>query len=73
MLRFRELRGETVASAIRARRFAEARRLLENPDFPVEEVVHASGFGSPGALRRVFLAETGLTPGSWRSRHATRP
>lgn len=71
MLRFRELRGETVASAIRARRFAEARRLLADPDFPVEEVIHASGFGSPGALRRVFIAETGMTPGAWRGQHAT--
>ena len=74
VLRFFELRNETVASAIRARRFAEARRLLADPELHVEDVVPVCGFRSPGALRRAFLKETGMTPGAWReSANAERP
>jgi len=67
-LRFRELRGEPVARAIRARRLAEARRLLAGTDLSAEGVATACGFGGVGALRRCVEAATGLAPGAWRER-----
>ena len=67
-LRFRELRGESVARAIRARRLAEARRLLAGTDLSSEGVAAVCGFGGVGALRRCVAAATGLSPGAWRER-----
>ena len=65
-LRFREVRGESIHSAIRARRVAEARRLLSDTDMLLDEIAAACGFDSANGLRRAYRAVAGEAPSERR-------
>lgn len=67
--------GQTVAGAIRDRRLARARALLETvaPGTPVGWVGSQVGFTSPEQFTRAFREAHGHPPGAWRaSQHAGR-
>jgi transcriptional regulator GlxA family with amidase domain len=65
----RRFRAETGTSPLRwlhAQRVAEARRLLEATDLPVEDVATRCGLGSATNLRRHFGRATRTTPTAYR-------
>jgi len=65
-LRFREVRGEGVAEAIRRRKLDEVRRLLRETDLPVWEIGINCGFPVQSYLNAIFRKAYGCTPGEWR-------
>jgi AraC family transcriptional regulator, transcriptional activator FtrA len=54
------------------RRVAEAQRLLEGTDLPVEAVAARAGFGSAVALRQHFARVIATTPTAYRRAFRTR-
>ena len=47
-------------------RIAEAKRLIrKNPDMQIQDIAEQCGFSSPTMFSRVFVRETGLTPGEY--------
>ena len=64
--RFRAETGTTPLRWLHAQRVAEARRLLEQTDLPVEEVASRCGFGSAVSLRDHFARATKTTPTAYR-------
>ena len=47
-------------------RIAEAKRLIrKNPDMQIQDIAEQCGFSSPTMFGRVFVRETGLTPGEY--------
>jgi AraC-like DNA-binding protein len=70
-----EATGQTVAGAIRDRRLARARALLETmtPGTPIGWVGAKVGFPSPEQFTRAFREAHGLPPGAWRARQAAAP
>ena len=62
-------RGETLSSIIRARRIAEAKRLLGNRQSSgrsVALIAYQVGFADPAYFSRVFREQTGMTPADYR-------
>ena len=62
-------RGETLSSVIRARRIAEAQKLLRSKRSrgrSVAVVGYQVGFADPAYFNRIFRKETGQTPASYR-------
>ena len=70
-LRFREVRGEGVAAAIRRRKLDEVRRLLRETDQPIGEICAICGFPVQTHLNALFRQAVGCTPGEWRRREAS--
>ena len=64
--RFRAETGTTPLQWLIGRRVAEAQRLLEATDLPVEDVAARCGFGSAVALRQHFGRVVGTSPSSYR-------
>lgn len=64
--RFLAETGVTPLQWLLHRRVAEAQRLLERTDIPVEDVATASGFGSAASLREHFRRQTETTPTAYR-------
>ncbi len=67
-------RGETLSSIIRARRIAEARKLLASRQASVRSVAtiaYQVGFADPAYFSRVFRQEVGMTPAEYRRTMAT--
>lgn len=65
----RRFSAETGTSPLRwlhAQRVAEARRLLEATDLPIEDVAGRCGLGSATNLRRHFARATQTTPSAYR-------
>jgi transcriptional regulator GlxA family with amidase domain len=74
----RRFRDETGTSPLRwlvSQRVAEARRLLEETDLPVEHVATRCGFGTAVSLREHFRRVTHTTPVAYRKafRGSTEP
>jgi AraC family transcriptional regulator len=65
---FREAFGETPHQFLRARRLAEARRLLAQSEMPVTEVCLAVGFESLGSFSTLFAKRFGVSPVEYRRR-----
>jgi transcriptional regulator GlxA family with amidase domain len=66
----RRFRSETGTSPLRwlhAQRIAEARRLLETTDLPVETIASRCGFGTATALRTQFRRNVKTTPTGYRA------
>ena len=64
--RFRAETGTTPLRWLHAQRVAEARRLLEATDLPVEDVAARCGFGTAASLRDHFKRATMTTPTAYR-------
>ena len=67
---YRAFYGQSVGEAILARRFAEAERLLLDPDQQIGAVANLCGWKSSTHLMRAFRARYGMTMSEWRSRAA---
>ncbi|WP_033294859.1 GlxA family transcriptional regulator [Amycolatopsis jejuensis] len=64
--RFAEQLGTSPGAWLLSRRVAEARRLLEETELPVDAVAARVGLASAVNLRRRFHAQVGTTPGAYR-------
>ncbi|CAE6754148.1 HTH-type transcriptional regulator CdhR [Paraburkholderia domus] len=65
---FRRETGATPASFVRQARLEEARRMLEQSDFPAKTISSRVGFGSYEAMRKAFVETLGVTPSAYRER-----
>lgn len=64
--RFHDRFGTSPGKWLLSRRVAEARRLLEDTDLPVDAIAARVGLASAVNLRRRFRDEVGTTPGAYR-------
>ena len=64
--RFRQETGTTPLQWLLAQRVIHARRLLEQPDLPVEQVAGRAGFGTAVNLREHFRRHVATTPTAYR-------
>ena len=64
--RFRAETGTTPLQWLIGRRVAEAQRMLEGTDLPVEQVAARSGFGTAAALRQHFGRALATSPSAYR-------
>ncbi|MBK6871868.1 MAG: helix-turn-helix domain-containing protein [Kineosporiaceae bacterium] len=65
--RFRAETGTTPAQWLIGQRVAEAQRLLELTDLPVEQVADRVGFGAGVTLRQHFVRALGVSPTAYRT------
>jgi transcriptional regulator GlxA family with amidase domain len=65
--------GLTPAQFVEQVRVERARRLLEDTRLSLEQVTHASGFGSLATARRAFLRRLGITMKQYRERFRLGP
>lgn len=66
----KEYCGKSFPAFVASLRITEACRLLRETDRQVSEIGLAVGFSNIGHFHRVFKAETGESPASWRDRQA---
>jgi len=66
-MRFRELRGETVAQAIASRRLADVKRLLSDTKLSIRAITAKCGFSSPNHLKNMFKRHFGTTMRNYRA------
>lgn len=66
----KEYCGKSFPAFVASLRITEACRLLRETDRQVSEIGLAVGFSNTGHFHRVFKAETGESPASWRDRQA---
>jgi transcriptional regulator GlxA family with amidase domain len=71
--RFRAETGTTPLQWLIGRRVAEAQRLLEGTDLPVELVATRSGFGTAAALRQHFGRALSTSPSAYRRAFRAQP
>jgi transcriptional regulator GlxA family with amidase domain len=71
--RFRAETGTTPLQWLIARRVAEAQRLLEGTELPVEQVATRSGFGTAAALRQHFGRALSTSPSAYRRAFRAQP
>jgi len=64
--RFRQSTGQTPYQYLLDQRIAQAKRLLRERDWPVQEIAAMTGFSSAVNFGRAFRQRTGQTPGAWR-------
>lgn len=64
--RFRAATGTTLIDYIQNLRIEKAKRLLESPGIPVDEVSAEVGYEDASFFRRLFKRRTGLTPKQYR-------
>jgi transcriptional regulator GlxA family with amidase domain len=64
--RFRAETGATPHQWLIARRVAEAQRLLESTEMPIEHVASSAGFGTPAGLRLHFARALRTSPSAYR-------
>jgi len=65
-MRFREVTGGSILSAIQAVRLERAVKLLRQDRIPIAEIADCCGYGSTESLRKVFRARFGLSAQAWR-------
>ena len=70
---FRQQLGISVSHYVRSRRMALARTLLSQGTLPIGDVACRVGYQNQGAFAERFLAETGLTPSTWRQQNGRLP
>jgi transcriptional regulator GlxA family with amidase domain len=71
--RFRAETGTTPLQWLIGRRVAEAQRLLEASELPVEQVASQSGFGTAAALRQHFGRALSTSPTAYRRAFRPQP
>lgn len=70
--RFAREVGRTPARHVLDLRLEHARRFLEETPWTLDRIAERSGFGTADTLHRIFRRELGLTPATYRERHAPR-
>jgi transcriptional regulator GlxA family with amidase domain len=68
---FRDQVGMTPARFVEQARLEAAKVLLATADHSQEVVARRAGFGTTGTMRRTFLRNLGISPGTYRSRFRT--
>jgi transcriptional regulator GlxA family with amidase domain len=71
--RFRAETGTTPLQWLIGLRVAEARRLLESTDLPIDDIAVRAGFGSSVALRQHFTQRLRIAPSAYRRDFRRRP
>lgn len=67
ILRFREVRGESIFAAIRRTRLKAVANLLETTRIPISEVAERCGFTNSNHLKNIFKAQFGRTMREYRN------
>jgi len=70
--RFRHATGDTPARYIQSVRIEKAKQLLENTKLSVSQITLDIGYEDISSFTRLFKRKTGLTPGHYRDRYASR-
>lgn len=68
--RFRDVVGETPAAFVERARLDAARRQLERPGLPIEDVARKTGFMNAERMRRSFHRAFGVSPAEYRRQFA---
>jgi transcriptional regulator GlxA family with amidase domain len=68
---FTQEAGVSPSAYVDLTRIDVARFLLEGSSLSIETIATKTGFGSPRAMRRAFVAHLGTTPSDYRARFAT--
>lgn len=63
---FRQLTGTTVQQWLITERLAQAQRLLETTQHPIERIAELAGLGGAVSLRQHFRTTFGVSPSAWR-------
>lgn len=66
--RFRKATGMTTSEYGQRLRVSKACELLQFGSLTVEQIAWETGYGDPGAFRKIFARFIGLTPGEYRQR-----
>ena len=66
--RFTETVGVSPAHYVSKIRTETARRKLEQTELRISEIAEICGFGTPESMRRVFVAQLGVSPSAYRDR-----
>ncbi|WP_235909081.1 GlxA family transcriptional regulator [Brucella anthropi] len=66
--RFRKATGMSTSEYGQRLRVSKACELLQFSAFTVEQIAWQTGYGDPGAFRKIFARFIGLTPGEYRRR-----
>lgn len=69
---FQEALGTTPLGYLQKRRVERACQLLEVSQFDLPTILHQCGYEDASAFRRVFRAETGMTPAQYRRSYRLR-
>ncbi|MDQ0950552.1 transcriptional regulator GlxA family with amidase domain [Streptomyces phaeochromogenes] len=64
--RFREEAGISAGQWLTQQRVERARHLLESTDLSIDQIAHASGFGTPQSMRQHLQSTLGVTPTTYR-------
>ena len=60
------LTGRSAIKLLRKIQIDRTKELLANTDLPISDIAYQNGFKDPAYFTRVFTAETGMTPSSFR-------
>lgn len=66
---FTRVKGVSPGKYLRKCRIDHAKHLLSESDLPIKLITVMCGYAEPGYFSRVFKTETGMTPGSYRSKY----
>ena len=61
--------GKSILNTIREGRLVKAKSLLENTDYPIDEIPAMCGYHSLPHFKVYFREQTGMTMRNWRKRH----
>ena len=65
--RFKRATGQTPQTYLQALRIEQAKKLLENTELPISEIVNKVGYDDVSSFARLFKKLTSLSPGYYRS------
>lgn len=67
-LKFKRAVGRTIGEEIHAVQLETAKRMLADPARRIDAISDFCGFTAPGAMRKFFRRETGMSMSEWRRR-----